>query len=473
MCRRTGWVFTSFIILTAVHPGANAQSLFESSQSGNHENLVSTSLTLGGFIRSVSYLSQSAEDDTYYFQGLYAQAGLLMDAAAGSMASAHAELRFRYGSEFRESVAVMELREAWVKVTAGPASFRLGKMINLWGKGSVFNPAHSLAPMDPTVRSPEENDIYNGVWAIESSVNLGSFSRFTVNWNPLYQASKLLIGPLPLPGYVEFSDPVFPGVDISESNYGLNYDLFTSFFDLSLYWFEGYSHWPGLAYGSLQVDFSTLEPESLVLYEKAYEIRKAALDFSIPAGSFIIRGEGAWQQSGEEAGIAEYIPWPELTYTAEAEWMGSQLNLITGYYGKHILAYEPSGAEAYLSADPGQFMDLIEQGTLPTSEEVDQGVRDRIGAFNRLYNYQLEENYHSVFLAGKLFLWHDQLEIGFPVVYNLTTEEWLLRPGITYMPADGIRIRAGYEAMFGPEDSLYDLAGPTLNSVFLSIKLTF
>ena len=473
MCRRTGWVFTSFIILTAVHPGANAQSLFESSQSGNHENIVSTSLNLGGFIRSVSYVSQSPDDQNYYLQSLYAQAGIMMDVSAGSAASGFAELRFRYGSEFRKEVAALELREAYISLTAGPASFRLGKMIHRWGKGSVFNPGHSLSPLDPTTRSPEENDMYLGVWGLEAALSLGSFSRMTVHWNPLYEASILLIEPIPLPSYLDFTEPEFPGVDLKNGSYALKYDLFTRFSDLSLSWFDGYNHWPGLVYQSMQVNYSTLEPESLILYQKAYRIRKAALDFSVPAGTFILRAEGAWQQSRLDRENREYIPFPELAYTAELEWSGSHLNLIAGYYGKHILDHYPASAEASLSADPEQFLDLLEQGSIPTAEEVDQMIRDRIAAFNRLYNYQIKENYHSVFLAGRLSVFHEQVEIDFPLIWNGSTKEWMFRPGINYRPADGIRIMAGYEGFFGPEDSLYDLVGPTLNSVFLSCKITF
>ena len=93
------------LVLFTIEIPAETQSLFESSQSGNHEELVSNFLTLGGFIRSVGYLSNDPGNDHYYFQSAYGQAGLLFDARAGEWATARAELRFRYGSEFRETIS--------------------------------------------------------------------------------------------------------------------------------------------------------------------------------------------------------------------------------------------------------------------------------------------------------------------------------------------------------------------------------
>ena len=74
-------------------------------------------------------------------------------------------------------------------------------------------------------------------------------------------------------------------------------------------------------------------------------------------------------------------------------------------------------------------------------------------------------------LKGNFF--YDKLELSLPVIYNFTSEEWTLRPGITYKPFDGVHIKAGYEGYYGGKGSLYDLLGPVLNSGFLSVKLVF
>ena len=116
---KIGWLI---LVLTTVITPALSQSLFESSQSGNHEELVSNYLTVGGFIRSVGFLANNPENDLMYFQSAYGQAGLLLDARAGEWASAKADIRFRYGSEFQESISQMEIRENGHKRTGLPAA---------------------------------------------------------------------------------------------------------------------------------------------------------------------------------------------------------------------------------------------------------------------------------------------------------------------------------------------------------------
>jgi hypothetical protein len=452
---------------------AGAQSLFESSQTGSKEQLVSSNLSLGGFFRSVAYLSTDPVSDKYYLQGAYAQVGLLLDASAGSLARAGADLRLKYGTEFRDQVIKPDLREAWVDLQAGPAGFRFGKLISPRGKGTVFNPTDKLTPLDPTVRSPEEDDMLLGSWALQGRIMLGSYMKLEATWKPVYRPSVLLIDPVPLPSYVKFLDPAYPGVNLDEGSFGLSYDLHTGLLDLSLCGYDGYDSWPGIAYDSFVLDPSTMEPDALNLREKAYRIRMAGMDFSIPAGPLVIRGEGAWQQPVESRDSAEYLPFPELSYTAELEYSGTHTSIVAGYYGKYILDYVPPAADPSLDAGQDTFREWMQKGITLTGDVVDEMIREQVASFNRLYNYQMEEFHHSAFLVGRIFLFHDQLELTLPVIYRITTDEWIIRPGISYMPADGLKISAGYSGLFGPENSLNDLVGPTLNAGYISLRLSF
>jgi hypothetical protein len=104
---------------------------------------------------------------------------------------------------------------------------------------------------------------------------------------------------------------------------------------------------------------------------------------------------------------------------------------------------------------------------------VDALVQEQISAFNRLYNYQLEEYYHSAFLVLKADVLHNTLELAVPLVYNITTEEWIAQPSVSWMPADGLKVQAGYSGLRGGANSLYDLVGPVLNAAYISMTLTF
>ena len=100
-------------------------------------------------------------------------------------------------------------------------------------------------------------------------------------------------------------------------------------------------------------------------------------------------------------------------------------------------------------------------------------IKERVDAFNRLYNYQLEKIYHTAYMIWKWNLWHYQVEITLPVIYNFTSEEWILQPGVSFSPTDGIKISGGFSGLYGPENSLYKMVGPVLNAGYLSLKLIF
>lgn len=465
-----GWLVVLFFM--GITPSFS-QGLFESSLSDSHENLVTNSLSLGGFIRSAVYIGNTPQEENPYLQSAYGQAALLLNAKAGEWASGKAEIRFKYGSEFQQSISEIEIREAFVDLSAGPFGIKTGKLISPWGKGTVFNPVEKMTPMDPIVRSPEEDDMYLGVWAMQGRINLGPNMKLTGTWKPVFQSSVLLIDPVPMPDYVFFLDPVSPGVELKEGSYGLKYDLHSRVLDASLYWFDGYHHWPGIGFDSFTLDSITMEPVAFNIREHAYRIRMIGLDFSIPVGSWILRAEGAWQQSTIPFEEHEYLPFPELTYTAEFERSGAHSTVIAGYYGKYINDFSSSLAQPSLSVGQEQFIQLMKSGMPLTGETINGIGTEQVRAFNRLYNYQLEELYHTVFLVWKGSFLYDRLELTMPVIFNITTEEWIIRPGVSYAPGDGIKISMGFNGLYGPENSLYDIVGPVINSGYLSVKLTF
>ncbi len=469
MFRTTLW---GLLILVGISR-TSAQGLFESSLAEGAESSVEKFFSLGGFIRSAVYLGKTPLEEDPYLQSAYAQAGLVMKAKAGTMATAVAEIRFRYGTEWQQHIAEIELREAYVDLQAGPVGVRLGKLISPWGKGTLFNPTSKLTPMDPTTRSPEMDDMNLGIWALQGSINIGSILKFSATWNPLYQPGKLLIEPIPMPGYVSFIEPDYPGVKLKEGSYGARLDIRAPAMDAALYWFDGYHSWPGLAFDSFVMDTLSMEPISLKIMEKAYGIRMAGLDFSIPLGSWIFTAEGAWLQANNSFEGKEYIPFPELSYTAEIEKSVSWLTMIAGYYGKYILDFSPALAKPALSAEQKQFLPLMQGGEMISSEAVDEMIREQVAAFNRLYSYQLEEFYHTTFVVLKGDLFQNTLEIHAPVIYNISTNEWIAQPSITWNPVDGFRFQAGFNGMWGGKNSLYDMVGPVLNAGFISLTLTF
>ncbi len=81
------------------------QGLFESSLSESSQIAGQEFLSIGGFIRSAVYIGNTAEKEEPYLQSAYAQASLQLKAKAGSKVSAFADIRFRYGTEWQETVS--------------------------------------------------------------------------------------------------------------------------------------------------------------------------------------------------------------------------------------------------------------------------------------------------------------------------------------------------------------------------------
>ena len=85
----------------------------------------------------------------------------------------------------------------------------------------------------------------------------------------------------------------------------------------------------------------------------------------------------------------------------------------------------------------------------------------------------LEEHYHSLFMVGKGSFWNGKFALTVPLIWHLTTSEWIVQPSVAYRPSDGLEVTLGYSGIFGPDNSLLDLVGPVLSALYLSVKLTF
>ena len=120
-----------------------------------------------------------------------------------------ADLRFRYGSEFREPVNRFDIREGYVKVYGKKWDWSAGQQIIKWGRADFTNPTSKLNPQNFVSRSPDREDM-----------DLGNLLS-SVNWYPsdlmspgsscrtFYRPSVLLIDPIPLPENVTLNQDNF------------------------------------------------------------------------------------------------------------------------------------------------------------------------------------------------------------------------------------------------------------------------
>ncbi len=56
---------------------------------------------------------------------------------------------------------------------------------------------------------------------------------------------------------------------------------------------------------------------------------------------------------------------------------------------------------------------------------------------------------------------------------HITSEEFLLRPKLTYDITDALNLIVGGEVFAGQKDTLFDTVDSTLNSVFVELRASF
>ncbi|MCF8225006.1 MAG: hypothetical protein K9J30_03920 [Bacteroidales bacterium] len=447
-----------------------SQGLFESSL-GKSDSLALENVTINGFARSVVYGGKN-NDDELYLQSIYSQMGLSADAKAGEYGDAYAEMRIRTGNEFNAPFTELELREAYVNLYLGPLQLKAGKQIMAWGATSFINPSDQSSPQDPAFRSPIEDDLRLGTWALQTKLILSNSTSLQVVWMPAYVPSELLTDVFEFPEYLEFHDHDPVPLTLENSGYRFNYDVRTGYFDMSLSFFHGYRNTPSIHTDTAVFDSLTMQPEMILLKKKPYKINSAGLNLTVPLGNYLIRAEAGWLQPVEDLNVSHTFP--EISYTAEIEQSGSNITVIAGYYGKYILDFEKN--EVDVSGITDEFPDpsgIFPPGTAPDLTIVNEYITEQTDGFNRLYNYQAKEFYHAVYASMSIHLFHELLTIDIPGMYNFSASELTMMPSLKFNITDGLSARFGGYYLYGKDNSLYALAGPELNALYMMLDLRF
>ncbi len=469
--RRT--VFLSVALLFGFIIGNEAQSLLELEPDligiGAGEGL---SYDLSGYTRAVFYMTVPEDAKKMRFQSIYGETALKIRFKAGSRAMAFTDLRFRSGNEWQNNFFETCIREMYTDIYLGPLDLRAGKQVIKSGKATFFNPEGWLGPIDPTVRSPEEDDMRLGSWALKGDLHPWNPFNLSVVWVPVFTPSVLFTELIPLPDELKFSSPSYPETDPGEGSYNISLDIRSRIADISGSWFEGYSTWPGITFDTILFNLQTYFPEEIVLKQQAYRIRAAGVDLAVPLGSVVFRGEGSWMKCSGDA-IPDWAPLPEFSYTGEVEYNGNNISILAGYYGKYIPEFKELTLEPVLFSG-GDISELFAGLPQPiTPQALSLAISDQLLAFNRLYSYQMYSIYHRAFAAIRLDFFHETVKLDLPVSWDFTSEEYLFRPSLEVIPAEAVSIKAGYSLYGGPENSLYKLISDPLGGAWLQFKVMF
>lgn len=446
---------TSLLFITAT---VRSQSLFDDpdAASGN-------SYRLGGFIRSGLYLNKPA--GTAAIPVSFAGLGLNIEAGNSRKYKAFADLRYRYASEYGDIFNSPGLREAWAAWYTPYTELKAGKQIIRWSRMDFFRLQDNITPRNDLYRSFDPADRNLANIAINLKINPAEWMSLQALLTPRYRASVLYTDFMDLPDILEINDYTM------QSGKGLSYGFRTEFFlrgfTAGFSYFKGWNTMPGLSPDTISMEEGSSVPE-IVLQKKPFKTGVLAADMEFVLGSSIIRAEAAWSDPDKDYRQERHVMLPELKWAAGIEHFVGDLQLMFEYSGKYLIDYEESAFDPVLP-DESSFAAI---GALPP-EQLFEYTSLQISSFNRLYNYQLDEYSHYAGLRLSYEKGYASVKPSLNILYNITAAEYMLNPIIKINPSDNIKLIVGADIYLGKDDSLFDMIGEQLNSIYTGMRIDF
>jgi hypothetical protein len=426
-----------------------------------------------GYVRAGLYSGIDHNDwDKPYVSSAFSDFGLKMELDNGINYKAFADLRLRYGVEFREQVNLLDLREAWVKFYGNKWDISAGQKIVKWGRTDFTSTISKFSPQNLLSRSPDREDIDMGNLLSSFNWYPSEYLNFEVVAVPFYRSSVLIIDPIPLPDNVKINNIQKLLTNKEMFSYGMRADVHLSMIDLGLSWFDGYDPMNGIALTDFRLEMSGQVPIPFTeLSMTPYKTRIIGIDFETTAGSFGIRGEAALSEPHLSFKSHEYVPLPELKWVLGTDWSLGAWRIFGEYSGKRVNKFISSAADPLIGSEPDYT--LFAQMMANPGFDLSGYVRDQVGAFNRLYNYQLMRYYHTGSIRVETELAYGKLLPAVFSIYNFSSRDFLIIPEIRYKPSDGFTITAGAEYYKGKKSSLFDITDDFMNSFYVSLRVDF
>ncbi len=423
--------------------------------------------TPGGFIRGGLFISTG--DYIHDVNAIFGDAALTLSASDENSYRGYADLRFRTGQQYGEEINSFYLREAWGSYYNRLFGVSLGKKIIKWGKSDFFTPLSRFNPTDYSFRSPERDDADLGNLLAEIVFTPTPSFKLTFISAPLWNPSVLMTAPLALPDGISLDLPLRLQSGNGYASYGIRTDFFLKGVDAGLQWFHGPDLMPGLSL--LSTDFTNPMSPLMTIKGVPRIITSAGIDFDAVLSAVVARGTFAWSAPAKEKAGNEEIPFPQIEWVAGMDWTPGIFRITAEYSGKKVLDFYEAPYPPLIGpeSDPAALAALY---ATPGFNPVEY-VRMQTEAFNRLYNNQLKEYYHSAGLRIEAETFYARLIPSLSGIYNFTSYDLVLLPSLKYKPADGVALSAGLEYYSGSAGGLYDIIDEFMNAVYFSLRIDF
>jgi hypothetical protein len=421
------------------------QSLFENSVNENDTTQKKAGLIFNGYGRASAY----GGSKLYDYSNVFGEFSLQAKTTKGK-AFLFTDLRFRSGLEFNEYNTTFELKEAYAAYKSDKIDISLGQKIISWGKADIFNPTNNITPNNYFFLSAKPDDQKIPNFLLETKFYFGNGINLELIGIPFYKPSVYRYDLFDLEEYTQFTEAVLPEKTFENGSLAAKLNFEFPKIDCSLSWFRGYSPFYGFNLNS--INYNPQGMPQIELNTQTYLKQTFGMDFSLPIKSWIVKAEIAYKHTTDyETNM--YIPNPELYYIVGMEHNFWGFHLIGQYIGRYIF-------------DFSQLM-------LPNPPEMQDIIYQNLQLFNRKIFYQQEKQNHAFSLSINKSFIYETLKTELAAYYNIGTEEWFIRPSVSYSLSDALLFTIGGFYSTGPENSIFEYSSDIFNGAFMELKMNF
>jgi hypothetical protein len=334
----------------------------------------------------------------------------------------------------RDNYSRGDLREGYIEKSFGALDVKIGRQIIVWGRADKANPTDSFSSKDLTMLVTDDEDQRLGQMATQLVYNFESIRLISI-WQSEWRPSIFPLQAVPGVSF-EALRPVN-----SQNQFGLKLDSSGGEMDWSISYYDGFNRTPDLkviemgAGGiKLGLDYSPIQ-----VY---------GADFAKTVGQYGIRAEAAFTKTQDSDGKNPLQQNASVFAVAGADrTLVENFNLNFQLMFKSIMDYQ----------DPDSISD----------------VNTRLLAENvaRISNQKYKEQFGFT-LRPSYKLYNDTLELEVAYVAWHRSEDYLVRPKITYAFSDTIKGTVGGEFYNGPADTLLGQLKDT-SSLFTELRWHF
>ncbi len=304
------------------------------------------------------------------------------------------------------------IREMYVETRKGDFDFRVGRQIIAWGRTDRLNPTDNLTPRDARLLATDIDEDRFGSLAAKALWSLAANDSLTLVLLPEFQANK---------SYSKFTE-VIP---TANNQWAVKYDQSGKAIDWSVSYYDGYDLSPDLS--------------ASYVYEH-YRIKVLGMDIATTIGSNRFALESAYTQTQDMNGTNEYIKNPFLYTVIGVEHdFGNNTSGIVQIFNRHIYNYS--------TPDTSTSLKLLRSVVISQLDRNQDGISIRIA--KKWLNETLETE-----LAGSTLL---------------ERNGYSLRPRVTYLWSDSIKLLAGYEYYAGNSNTYYGYLKKN-NTLFMELR---